>query len=981
MLCLPAVLPLAHGWHPTLRLNFEAAREFDPPPAHRPAVDNEITPPIDAEPGAAVLPTNAFAAQFFADAPPPLYPDEQDRAIVATEIASRPTNTWQAAWPLATASTTLEGLLAVVWIIGASLLSVRLVLQRLLIEKVVRTAIPITDARTRDALNRVNQSRIAVRLLCTDATQVPVVVGVMRPAIVLPAGYGKWSDDRLRVVLRHELAHIDRQDVFAQAIARVACVLHWPNPLAWRAARRMRLERELACDDAMLGLGENANDYVDHLVEIAFAVKSRWRVPQAASAMATPANLRTRVQHLLRSDLDRRLMSKRLSALLTAAAVASVVLAVIATPSIATTAADDPPKAESPSTTELILEGDAPADWFERLKAMPHARKLTIRRPNLKHFSVRQLKELRRLTSLSAEDFPLESPLADAVAANIAGLPALESVTFHRTGLTSRGLQRLRDSSITELVLNEEEFLTDDAFEHVANMKSLRTLVVDATPIEVAGFEHLQRCPRLRSFALRRHPAGSSKHGADARLAAIAGINTLEELELESTAYERLVVLERIKSLKQLTLRRCGAAEASQSLKQLKQLDRLVLDSCVIRNETFADVQAALADIGIEVVDATRPAPMDLLTRDSAPVNEATKLARQLHDELDIAKHYPSFWIRWRDHSTEIPSMKAEPSRTAYRLRKALSAEHVRRPFVHEEIMAWAPNQFYFLSERSQDGVVGRQQIEYGNAKVAWARNWHPGDPPRHFIRGAVSNFGDLHVPIAPQLRISQQSYWWGAGTHHMMATNPVSPQRATYDELSAEEFAGETCRVLESAGRSERLWVSQETGRLCGSLSYIYNGYIEPFHEQNIVTQVVGHPITSLEAYQALFGDGGNALPEEKQRLLRQAWFEYMFDHGRPLRLEVFSDFREIAPGRWFPFRVQSAFWHNNQQNQGRYDFLGSESIVTEVALDRDDLRKYWAEALPKKGENVQDQRQAAPVNYTYGEDRGDDLEGLLLD
>jgi hypothetical protein len=144
----------------------------------------------------------------------------------------------------------------------------------------------------------------------------------------------------------------------------------------------------------------------------------------------------------------------------------------------------------------------------------------------------------------------------------------------------------------------------------------------------------------------------------------------------------------------------------------------------------------------------------------------------------------------------------------------------------------------------------------------------------------------------------------------------------------------------------------------------------------------VVGHPVTSLEAYRALFGDGGLTLPEEKQRLLSQAWSEFMFEHGIPYRLDVFSDFREIAPGRWFPFHVQSSFWHHNQQNQGRYDYLGSESVVAEVALDRDDLRKYWADALPQKGENVQDQRHAAPVDYKYGEDRGgDELEGLRLD
>jgi thiol-disulfide isomerase/thioredoxin len=175
-------------------------------------------------------------------------------------------------------------------------------------------------------------------------------------------------------------------------------------------------------------------------------------------------------------------------------------------------------------------------------------------------------------------------------------------------------------------------------------------------------------------------------------------------------------------------------------------------------------------------------------------------------------------------------------------------------------------------------------------------------------------------------------------------------------------------------------LWISQETGRLRGSLSYMYQGYFIPFHKQNIVTQIVGRPIASREEYRTLFGDGGDALPKEKQRQLGQAWAEYSFDHAIPGHLDVFSDYREIAPGRWFPFRVQSAGWQHNDQNQGRYDFHSSESVVTEVAVDRDDLQNYWSDALPKEGEFVQDQRHGLPIEYKFGDDRSaDEIQGMV--
>ena len=83
----------------------------------------------------------------------------------------------------------------------------------------------------------------------------PIACGVIRPTVVLPAAADDWPDDRVRVVLLHELAHVRRRDCLTQAVADAACAVFWFNPLAWMAVRELRRERERACDDMVLAAG------------------------------------------------------------------------------------------------------------------------------------------------------------------------------------------------------------------------------------------------------------------------------------------------------------------------------------------------------------------------------------------------------------------------------------------------------------------------------------------------------------------------------------------------------------------------------------------------------------------------------------------------------------------------------------------------------------------------------------------------------
>lgn len=157
------------------------------------------------------------------------------------------------------------------------------------------------------------------KLLISETSASPMTWGFWRPIILLPAESSEWPDERLRVVLRHELAHVKRWDCLTQEIAGVVCALYWFNPLTWLAARRMRAEREKACDDFVLNAGARPAEYATHLVEVARQFASaNWR---GAVAMARPSGLEQRVTAILD---DRRRRGR-----LAGVTVAAIVLAIV----------------------------------------------------------------------------------------------------------------------------------------------------------------------------------------------------------------------------------------------------------------------------------------------------------------------------------------------------------------------------------------------------------------------------------------------------------------------------------------------------------------------------------------------------------------------------------------------------------------------------------------------------------------------------
>jgi TonB family protein len=162
-----------------------------------------------------------------------------------------------------------------------------------------------------------------VALLEGPAGTMPMAGGVLHPAVFLPADARQWSEERRRVVLLHELAHVRRGDVAAHWMARAALSLNWWNPLAWLAWREFLKECERAADDLVLASGARPSDYAGHLLEVARSMQSPAGTASAALAMARRAELEGRLLAILDSRVRRHTVGR---GALVAAALGSILL-------------------------------------------------------------------------------------------------------------------------------------------------------------------------------------------------------------------------------------------------------------------------------------------------------------------------------------------------------------------------------------------------------------------------------------------------------------------------------------------------------------------------------------------------------------------------------------------------------------------------------------------------------------------------------
>lgn len=157
--------------------------------------------------------------------------------------------------------------------------------------------------------------------------ETPMTFGLLHPVILLPAASSQWDDGLRRSVLAHEQAHIARRDTWTALLAEIVCSAYWFLPLSWLSARRLREEREAACDDAVLRAGIDSCLYAEHLV----AVVRKLNTPAIpAVAMADHPHLEKRIMSILDTTISRGPASRFVKTLTFASCAAALLVGVTA---------------------------------------------------------------------------------------------------------------------------------------------------------------------------------------------------------------------------------------------------------------------------------------------------------------------------------------------------------------------------------------------------------------------------------------------------------------------------------------------------------------------------------------------------------------------------------------------------------------------------------------------------------------------------
>jgi len=249
----------------------------------------------------------------------------------------------QVGWPEA---------LFLAWLAGMLIVAGLLVGQYLRMRRLLRSGSAVTDEAILDILGDAQEAlgmRRGVKLLTTDRLSSPILFGLLKPRIVLPASaLENLSHEQLKPIFLHELTHFRRRDLWVNWVQVALQTAYWFHPLVWLANIRLRRERELIVDDVVLShLGGERQTYGHSLMSVLkLAARRSLLAPGYVGIVETKGGMAGRLQRILD---ERRKLSVRLGLL---SAILLVALGFVLVPQ----ARSDSPNGPAPEETP-----DAPA--------------------------------------------------------------------------------------------------------------------------------------------------------------------------------------------------------------------------------------------------------------------------------------------------------------------------------------------------------------------------------------------------------------------------------------------------------------------------------------------------------------------------------------------------------------------------------------------------------------------------------------------
>ncbi len=196
--------------------------------------------------------------------------------------------------------------LLAIWLVGIVLLIVRLLTSFYLLS---RNHQPVSEGHAGLGLCEELCQEIGLQspVQLVEGEGSAMTWGIFRPKISLPKAAVDWPEERLEMVLRHEIAHLKRRDPLLLALSQIVAAAAWFHPGIWIITKRLSVERESATDELVLAQGIRPSSYATAILELSVLspAKARSGVPSLAlCGMSDSANSKSDVEKRVKRVLD-----------------------------------------------------------------------------------------------------------------------------------------------------------------------------------------------------------------------------------------------------------------------------------------------------------------------------------------------------------------------------------------------------------------------------------------------------------------------------------------------------------------------------------------------------------------------------------------------------------------------------------------------------------------------------------------------------
>lgn len=127
----------------------------------------------------------------------------------------------------------------------------------------------------------------------------PVLIGIFRPRLIIPASAKQWSEEEFELIIMHEFHHYKSKDIFFKAFMTIVCCINWFNPAVYLMKRQFFYDIELACDEKVLMHRNKEEREAYARIMLSFAGRKREASAFSTGFGESKKQMKKRIDHVM----------------------------------------------------------------------------------------------------------------------------------------------------------------------------------------------------------------------------------------------------------------------------------------------------------------------------------------------------------------------------------------------------------------------------------------------------------------------------------------------------------------------------------------------------------------------------------------------------------------------------------------------------------------------------------------------------------